>query len=123
MPVRFTRPKTVRLRTTEKFGRCYDSGFRAGDNHLLLFAATNDQRHVRVGVSVSKKNGNAVRRNRKKRLLREAFRLCQHALPALDLVLVPRQSDQSTLNDYQSSLVTLTNRLAKRINRNQQLDS
>jgi ribonuclease P protein component len=118
----FTRPKLIRLRRTEAFSRCYNAGFRVGDGHLLLFAATNDLPHVRVGVSVSKKHGNAVRRNRRKRLLREATRLCQHDLPALDLVLVPRQSDRSTLTDYQSSIVALTARLAKRINRNQKVD-
>ena len=113
-----TRPIGHRLRTTGDFRRCYDAGHRAGNQHLLLFAAANEPVHARVGVSVSKKHGNAVRRNRKKRLIREAFRLCQHDLPALDIVIVPRQTDESTLQDYQASLTSLAHRLARRINRN-----
>jgi len=112
-----TRPTSQRLRTTGDFRHCYDAGYRAGNQHLLLFAAANEPEHARLGVSVSKKHGNAVRRNRKKRLLREAFRLCQHDLPALDLVIVPRQTEESTLQDYQASLTSLAARLAKRINR------
>jgi len=113
-----TRPTGHRLRTTEDFRRCYDAGHRAGNQHLLLFAAANEPEHARFGVSVSKKHGNAVKRNRKKRLLREAFRLCQHDLPALDLVIVPRQTDESTLQDYRASLTSLAQRLHRRLHRN-----
>ena len=116
--VSLTRPTGHRLRTTGDFRRCYDAGHRAGNQHFLLFAAANEPEHARLGVSVSKKHGNAVKRNRKKRLLREAFRLCQHDLPALDIVIVPRQTDESTLQDYQASLTSLAQRLDRRINRN-----
>ena len=120
--VRFTRPTGARLRTTKEFRCCYDAGNRAADSHLLVFATTNVQAHARVGLSVSKKHGNAVRRNYTKRLLREAFRLTQHDMPALDVVLVPRQTDKSTLQDYQASLISLAARLAKQLNGNQLAD-
>lgn len=116
-PPDYRRPKTLRLRTTAEFRKCYDAGYRAGDNHLLLFADVNDDDHPRGGVSVSKKHGNAVQRNRKKRLLREAIRLSQHELAALDYVLVPRQGEPATLEQYQKSLVMLAGKLARRIQR------
>ncbi|HID23776.1 MAG TPA: ribonuclease P protein component [Planctomycetaceae bacterium] len=117
-PRRHRLPRKARLRKTDEFQRVYQGGQRAGDGHLLVFAAPNTLGWTRVGVSVSRKRGKAVRRNRMKRLLREAFRLCQHELPSgLDLILIPRQCEEPRLTDYQRSLKRLAWRLARRIRR------
>ena len=113
----FRLKKTQRFRKGREFRRCYDEGVRSGDDHLLVFAIQNDLSDSRLGVSVSKKHGNAVARNRKKRLLREAFRLTQHSLPqGIDFVLIPRQRSDSALTDYRNSLKRLARRLDRRIN-------
>ncbi len=110
----FRLPKSQRLKSSADFKRCYD-GLRAGDDHILLFSVSNDLETTRLGVSVSKKHGNAVARNRKKRLLREAFRLVQHDLGiGNDYVVVPRQRSDSRLTDYQKSLVRLASKIRKR---------
>ncbi|MEZ6065260.1 MAG: ribonuclease P protein component [Planctomycetaceae bacterium] len=111
--LRFRRPQ--RVRSSLDFKRIYDLKQRAGDEHLLLFAAPNGLAWSRIGVSVSRRQGNSIARHRLRRLLKEAFRLSQHDLPpGLDIILVPRVSSGATVNDYQQSLVRLTSKLARR---------
>lgn len=115
---RFRLRRKQHVRSSRDFQRIYDGKQRAGDGHLLIFADRNALGYTRFGLSVSKKHGNAVKRNRLKRLLREAFRLSQHELPtALDLVLIPRIESGATLEDYQRSLVAVAHRLARRFER------
>jgi ribonuclease P protein component len=100
------------------FATIFAARQRAGDRHLLLYAASNSSEKTRFGLSVSRKLGNAVRRTAIKRRLREAFRLSQHELPGgLDLVLIPqREAARSAgVADYRHSLVELAGRLARRI--------
>ena len=106
----------MHVRRLQDFERIYESGLKAGDAHLLVFAMRNGLTETRLGRSVSRKHGCAVRRNLKRRQLREAFRLTQHQLPSgLDMILIPRQRDDSTLRDFQRSLRTLVERLARRL--------
>lgn len=87
----------------------------AADGVLVVYAGPNELGISRMGLSVGKRNGNAVRRNRIRRLLREAFRLSQHEIPAgFDYVLIPRQPGRDTLAEYQASLLALTKRAAER---------
>lgn len=116
-------PKSRHLRSPDEFQRVYDLKHRAGDDCLLVFAAENELGYTRIGLSVSKKQGNAVRRHHIKRLLREAFRLEQHNLPAgLDLILIPRQNREATLDEFRRSLAALAQRLFRRIARTRSQD-
>ena len=112
----FRLTREMHLRRPQDFERVYGAGVRSGDDHLLVFVHKNELNVLRAGVSVSRKHGSAVHRNVKRRRLKEAFRLLQHELPrGLDLILIPRQRDDSGLKDYQASIKTLVPRLARRL--------
>lgn len=112
----FTFPKSRRLQRSADFQRVYARNVRVSDPVLLICADLNADGPTRIGLSVSRKHGNAVRRQRIKRLLREAFRLEQHNLPAgLDLILIPRVGAAAGLSDLRCSLVRLAKRLPRRL--------
>jgi ribonuclease P protein component len=107
-----------RLRTKADFERVYQGRCSASDGRLLVFAAANELPHARLGLSVSRKVGGAVVRNRWKRLLREAFRLSLAELPpGVDLVVIPRGSQRPELASLRQSLCQLAGRLARRLER------
>lgn len=70
----------------------YDGGTRVSCAEFAMFALPNDAGVTRLGVTVTRKYGGAVRRNRAKRQIRELFRRHQAALPstAVDLVVNAR---------------------------------
>ena len=106
------------LRRTRDFRRVYDRRRSVSDAWLIVYACENDLPHLRLGLSVSKKFGNAVRRNRLRRLYREAFRLTRHQMPGgLDLVLIPRRPEAPALAELKQSLPRLVAQLARKLAR------
>ena len=109
-------PKSVHIRSRLDFARVYEQGSRVSDAVLLVTAARNDEPQTRIGLSVSKRCGNAVHRNRWKRLIREAFRLSQAEMPtSIDLVVQPRAGTEPDAMTVQKSLTSLMKRVAKRL--------
>ena len=112
-----TFPQSRRLKTPAEFKRVFDRKKSVADAVLVIYAAENYLPHSRVGLSVSKKVGNAVVRNRWKRLCREAFRLNQHELPSgFDFILIPRSSTtEPTLQRVEESLKSLVGQVVRRL--------
>lgn len=91
MAGRLTLPAQGRLRAKSDFDAAYARGRRMGND---LFSATvrrNEQGRPRVGLAVAVRvAGSSVERNRIRRLIRESFRLHQHELPPVDVVVSAR---------------------------------
>ncbi len=88
---RLSFPKNKRLVSNTQFRAVlsHKRRQRFSDRLITLYIAENDCGYTRLGVSVGKSHGNAVVRNRLKRLLREAFRQSQEQIPAgFDYVLM-----------------------------------
>ncbi|MGC8832681.1 MAG: ribonuclease P protein component [Armatimonadota bacterium] len=85
-------PREKRLTKPEEFGQVFRRGKGFGNSILFIKVLKGRQNGVRVGVSVSKKFGRAVTRNRIKRILREAARrYINNIKPGHDLILVAKE--------------------------------
>lgn len=88
----FSFPKTERLLNRADFVNLNRSGKRCHSEHFLLIFKENGLGITRLGITASRKMGNAVKRNRVKRLTREFFRLKKPHLPqGYDIVIVAKK--------------------------------
>lgn len=67
-------PKSLRLRDRDEFNQTWRRGRKKHAPHFIVVVHKNEGTSVRLGITASRKTGNAVARNRIKRLVREYFR-------------------------------------------------
>jgi ribonuclease P protein component len=104
----------LRLRSKPQFDAVYAAGRRVDDRFFGLRVKPNGLGFPRIGLAVAVKTaGNAVRRNRLRRLIRESFRLARHELPAVDIVVAAKfPATEAPPTTLRASLATLWKRVA-----------
>jgi ribonuclease P protein component len=95
--VKFRLPKQAKLLKTDDFSSVFNLRKRIANTYLVIRFKPNNLNRPRLGLVVGKKTAKlAVHRNYMKRVLREFFRLNQHQLPSLDLVVQVQKKFQKT---------------------------
>lgn len=101
-----------RLRKNAEFRAVYRRGKSFSNNLLVLYVYRNRKNFNRLGISVSKKVGKSVIRNRIKRLIKESFRLnCDNFKTGYDLVFIARNASNN--KDYSNISNSVKNLIKK----------
>jgi ribonuclease P protein component len=95
--------KYLRLKKQADFQRLFKKGKRAFSSSLTIVYSPAQK--TTMGISVGKKHGKSVKRNRIKRLLRESFRLTQNEMQGTySIVLIPKVSDEYDFSTFKRHL-------------------
>ncbi|WP_394132301.1 ribonuclease P protein component [Shewanella maritima] len=111
----YTFTRELRLLTPAQFKSVFNNPIKASSAEITLLAIPNSEQHPRIGLTVAKRFvKNASDRNRIKRVIRTSFRLHQHDLPNLDIVVLVRNGVVDMENDQ---LHRLIEKLWRKLNR------
>lgn len=111
---RATLSRRQRIIRTGEFQAVYSARARAGDGRLVVYARPNGRADTRLGISVGRRCGGAVVRNRIKRLIREAFRQGRAALPHGHDIVVVALPGQYAYDDVRQRLGALVSEAIRR---------
>ncbi|MCE9788611.1 ribonuclease P protein component [Shewanella chilikensis] len=115
---RYTFTRELRLLTPAQFKTVFTNPIKASSAEITLLAVPNEMQHPRLGLTVAKRHvKRANQRNRIKRVIRNSFRLNQHDLPPLDIVVLVRGGVLDMDNEQLRKLVEkLWRKLSRRFN-------
>lgn len=116
-------PRSGRIQKRADFLRAYENGTKTHGRFVVVFVMANDRGEPRIGVTATRKYGNAVVRNRAKRWVREVFRRVRLPLglskKQVDIVVNVKPSSADTeyrdfASDLERTLEKATSRIAAR---------
>ena len=118
-------PKVQRVLRSGDFTRVLRKGTCVADGTLVLYALPAEELATRpntdasrLGVTIPKKTGNAVVRNRWKRLIRESFRTQLDQVPTgFDFIVRPKKGAEPVWAEIQKSIPRLTQKAARQARR------
>ena len=113
-------PSRSRVRKRVEFLRIQDGGLRVSTSRFVLILSASAPPHAsapRLGITASRRVGNAVVRSRAKRLIREAFRATRELWPAgIDVVvIVKRSTGESKLESVIAEWLAARPQIEKRL--------
>lgn len=105
-------PAPKKLKKRSEFQRAYQKGNKYWNRYFVIYVLHTHFDHLRLGITVSKKVGKSVQRNRVKRLIRESYRhLHPQMQAAYDIVVVGRTpASRLKCQEAQNALYTLFRR-------------
>lgn len=112
-------PRSGRIQKRADFLLAYESGAKTHGRFVVVFVRGNDREESRLGVTVTKKLGKAVARNRVKRWVREAYRRCRLHPPVagkrIDIVVnVKPSAADAPFREFSADLARTIERAASR---------
>lgn len=112
---RYRFPKRMRLTRQREFDCVIQRGRKLKVSGMSVFYLPNDLGYPRLGISLGRKCRPSVKRNTIKRRIREAFRLSQHNLPAIDIVFIVYEADDKiSIEHIMSILKRISDREGRR---------
>ena len=104
---------TTSIKKNHEFRRLYSKGKSVASQYIVIYAKHNNQPSNRIGITVSKKVGGAVQRNRVRRRLKEIYRLNEDKLnTGYDIVFVARvNSRYAKYRELENSVLSLCKKL------------
>ncbi len=107
-----TFPRSARVRSRADYLKIQHSGRKMGGRYLIILSMNNDLPASRFGITVSRKTGNAVTRNRVKRRIKELQRLNRdNIVPGKDIVVIAtREASKATFEKMKMEYADLIKR-------------
>lgn len=105
-------PSNIRIKKNTDYQTVFKKGKQISGRGVILYYSKNSAQDTRVGIIVSKKVGNAVVRNRIKRIIREIFRLNWPDIKSgYDIIIITRKSiREKSFHDIEKTFIDIMRR-------------